>query len=175
MNIRPDTREKLPEGKSKFAITRDHPTMEGVVLDFMDTAVHWSETVPVGDPRPDDYYEQTLCYKLTVEHLKQQGSHAQTARESRQSSNDITIHKNNLRLYIKLRNKHHEDKKNRDKASPAQKAKKGKGKAKRIRDESSDEEEEDDEEDILDENILEDYEEPPSPRMLRAAKRAKRK
>jgi hypothetical protein len=93
-NVRPDTRV-LREGKNKMAITRDHPTMEDVVLEFIAGCVPW---VQFGQ-RPQEYYQHTLCSRLTDEHLVRQPKHLQNIRDKR-GGNSIDVHKNNLDLCV---------------------------------------------------------------------------
>ncbi|KAH7360756.1 hypothetical protein BKA65DRAFT_493915 [Rhexocercosporidium sp. MPI-PUGE-AT-0058] len=95
-DVRPDTRT-LKEGKNKMAITRDHKSMEDIVNDFVRDSVEWKYFD--GGCRPDDYYEYTLCSKLTKEHLAKQPKHLQTIREQR-GGNTIDIHQNNLDVYV---------------------------------------------------------------------------
>ncbi|KAH7418364.1 hypothetical protein BKA64DRAFT_700888 [Cadophora sp. MPI-SDFR-AT-0126] len=95
-DVRPDTRV-LREGKNKMAITRDHKSMEAIVLDFIQNSVEWRYFE--GGARPVDYYEHTLCSKLTKEHLAKQSKHIQAVREQR-GGNTIDIHQNNLDVYV---------------------------------------------------------------------------
>ncbi|PVH86966.1 hypothetical protein DL98DRAFT_288529 [Cadophora sp. DSE1049] len=95
-DVRPDTRV-LKEGKNKMAITRDHKSMEAIVLDFMENSIEWRYFE--GGVRPVDYYEHTLCSMLTKEHLAKQSKHIQTVREQR-GGNTIDIHQNNLDVYV---------------------------------------------------------------------------
>ncbi|KAK0121425.1 hypothetical protein ONS95_009719 [Cadophora gregata] len=95
-DVRPDVR-KLKEGKNKMAITRDHKSMEGIVLDFIRNSVEWRYFD--GGVRPLEYYEFTLCSKLTREHLAKQSKHIQTVREQR-GGNTIDIHQNNLDVFV---------------------------------------------------------------------------
>lgn len=96
-NVRPDVR-KLREGKNKMALTRDHASMQDTALDFIRNAKPWSEFGATG-LRPVDYYEHTLCYKLTIEHLVRQPKHLQKIREQR-GGNSIDTHLNNLDKYL---------------------------------------------------------------------------
>lgn len=96
-DVRPDTRV-LKEGKNKMAITRDHKSMEAIVLEFIQNSAEWR--IFKGGVRPVDYYEHTLCSKLTREHLAKQSKHIQTVREQR-GGNTIDIHQNNLDVYVR--------------------------------------------------------------------------
>jgi hypothetical protein len=99
-NVKPDTR-KLREGKNKMAITRDHSSMGDIVLDFITESKPWRFFGEDG-MRPEQYYEYTLCYLLTVEHLAKQPKHLQKVREQR-GGNTIDVHLNNLEVYLKNR------------------------------------------------------------------------
>jgi hypothetical protein len=95
-NVQPDTR-RLAEGKNKMAITRDHASMQELCLHFIQTAQSWDK---FGNGiRPTEYYEHTLCYKLTKEHLAKQPKHLQEVRE-RRGGNSIDKHLNNLDKYL---------------------------------------------------------------------------
>ncbi|CZT51737.1 uncharacterized protein RSE6_12925 [Rhynchosporium secalis] len=98
-DIRPDTRV-LKEGKNKMAITRDHKSMADIVTNFVQYPVPWTE-FNEGQPRPDNYYEFTLCSRLTKEHLAKQGKGVQAVRDDRgRGGNTLDKHQNNLDLYI---------------------------------------------------------------------------
>lgn len=107
-NVRPDVR-KLREGKNKMALTRDHASMQDIALSFIQDAKPWSQFDETG-LRPVDYYEHTLCYKLTVEHLAKQPKHLQKVRE-RRGGNSIERHLNNLDTYLAGRKKQDSERK----------------------------------------------------------------
>jgi hypothetical protein len=139
-NVLPDTRV-LREGKNKMAITRDHAGMEDLVLEFIAGSVPWAQ-FGYGQ-RPKDYYEYTLCSRLTAEHLVRQPRHLQSIREKR-GGNSIDIHKNNLDLCVANARILKENRVTFPKADPKPKAqKKRKGKIM-----------EEEEESVLDEKIL---------------------
>jgi hypothetical protein len=140
-NALPDTRV-LREGKNKMAITRDHASMEDLVLEFIAGSVPWAQ-FGYGQ-RPKDYYEYTLCSRLTAEHLVRQPRHLQSIREKR-GGNSIDIHKNNLDLCVANAKLLKENRAALPKADPKPKAQK-KRKAKVM---------EESEESVLDEKILE--------------------
>ncbi len=155
-NVLPDTRI-FPEGKNKMAVTRDHPEMAEVVMDFIRDSVPWNNE---GNQRPRDYYNQTLNYRLTLEHLNRQASHLASIRDER-GGNHIGIHLNNLELWVALQRKTKEDR-----------AKKRKGggtpeplstKRRRTENDSSS---------VLDESWMQGGSGELSPRAIRAAKRA---
>ncbi|KUJ21065.1 uncharacterized protein LY89DRAFT_424672 [Mollisia scopiformis] len=127
-NVQPDTRV-LPEGKNKMAITRDHASMEGVVRTFIEESLPWGE---FGDDgmRPEEFYEYTLNYMLTVEHLERQPKHLQRIRE-RRGGVSIDLHMNNLELYVDMVRARKEEQ--------SAKTKRGGKQKKRQRDESDDE------------------------------------
>ncbi|EKD21113.1 hypothetical protein MBM_00226 [Drepanopeziza brunnea f. sp. 'multigermtubi' MB_m1] len=154
-DVRPDTRE-LPEGKNKMAITRDHKSMAGIVTKFIRESVPWAD---VKGGRPEQYYGESLCFKLTMEHLEKQPRHLQGIREVR-GGNTIDRHKNNLDVYVenqrRVRLEQSAGKRPAEKRPAGKKTagerpakrSKGKEKAKRNRDE------EEGEESILDDEIL---------------------
>ena len=93
-NVCPDDRV-LPEGKNKMAITRDHASMKAIVDWFIANSQPWN----VSGRRTNDYYQYTLNYALTVEHLQKQPKHLQAIREKR-AGNSIDTHLNNLDVYV---------------------------------------------------------------------------
>lgn len=136
-NVQPDVRI-LPEGKNKMAITRDHSSMEGIVRSFISQSKPWNR---FGNGiRPLEYYNHTLNYMLTQEHLKKQPKHLQKIRTQR-GGVSIDLHMNNLDSYVKMRRAHRN--KSDRKAIIQNKGKK------RRRDESSDNNESD--KDVLEE------------------------
>jgi len=145
-NVRPDTRA-LREGKNKMAITRDHASMEDLVLEFIAASVPWARFG--NGQRPKDYYEYTLCSRLTAEHLARQPRHLQSIREKR-GGNSIDIHKNNLDLCVANAKLLKENRAALQKIEPKQKVQK-----KRKANVMEEGEGEDSEESVLDEKILE--------------------
>jgi hypothetical protein len=107
-NVRPDTR-RLPEGKNKMAITRDYGIMKDICLNFIRNSKLWIEFNTDGI-RPREYYEHTLCYKLTMEHLKLQPKHLHRLRKSR-GGNSIEKHLNNLDKYLAGRKEQRDERK----------------------------------------------------------------
>lgn len=91
MNIKADTRElpHEPDKKNKMAITRDSPSMEKVVNDYIENPVPWE------NPRSSDYYKNTLCYALTLNHLERQSRTRKSKRQER-GGNNVDVHLNNL-------------------------------------------------------------------------------
>ncbi|CZR66110.1 uncharacterized protein PAC_16011 [Phialocephala subalpina] len=147
-NVQPDTRVLL-EGKNKMAITRDHPSMEGIVRTFIEESKPWEKFGEKG-VRPEDYYAHTLNYALTSEHLKKQPKHLQAIRAKR-GGVSIDVHMNDLEEFVELTMQ-------RKEAKAA--LKKGKGKApakavvKREKRKRSEVKEGEDEESVIDDDIL---------------------
>jgi hypothetical protein len=88
-NVKPDIRAFADE-KNKMAITRDYPDMERVVNDFILNSQSWNRARDNAT-----YYRQTLCYALTMEHLKREPKKRQSIRDER-NGNSIDKHLNNL-------------------------------------------------------------------------------
>jgi hypothetical protein len=93
-NICPDDRV-LPEGKNKMAVTRDRASMKYIVDFFVVNSLPWDAS----NRMAADYYQYTLNYALTLEHLQKQPKHWQSIREKR-GGNSIDIHLNNLDVYV---------------------------------------------------------------------------
>jgi len=136
-NVRGDDRE-FREGRNKMAITRDHSTMLHVVNRFIETSEK------VGDKRSDDWYVHSLCYALTIHHLKHQPERRQSIREAR-DGNSVDRHLNNLDVLVERARVIREQKASQGKKSRAPRKRKVK-------------EVEFEEEDVLDDNILESIE-----------------
>ncbi|KAH9222699.1 hypothetical protein DL95DRAFT_502062 [Leptodontidium sp. 2 PMI_412] len=142
-DVRPDTRT-LKEGKNRMAITRDHKSMEDIVRTFIRESVEWKYFN--GGRRPENYYEYTLCSKLTKEHLAKQPKHLQTIREQR-GGNTIDIHQNNLDIFVA----NQELKKERAERRPSDAKRERRGRKRKNKGMSN---EEDSDESGLDEDIL---------------------
>jgi hypothetical protein len=98
----------------------------------------------VGDKRSDDWYAHTLCYALTIHHLKHQPERRQSIREAR-DGNSVDRHLNNLDVLVERARVIREQKASQGKKSRAPRKRKVK-------------EVEFEEEDVLDDNILESIE-----------------
>lgn len=88
-NVEADTRHFADE-RNKMAITRDHLEMEKVVEDFIHNSQPWNGAFDSGT-----YYPKTLCYALTMEHLKREPRKRQHVRDIR-NGNSLDKHLNNL-------------------------------------------------------------------------------
>lgn len=91
MNVRADTRQ-LPEErekKNKMAITRDSPSMEKVVNEYIKNSVSW------GGQMPQDFYKDTLCWALTAEKLNREPKSHKKKRDSR-GGNNLDVHLNDV-------------------------------------------------------------------------------
>jgi hypothetical protein len=98
----------------------------------------------VGDKRSDDWYVHSLCYALTIHHLKHQPERRQSIREAR-DGNSVDRHLNNLDVLVERARVIREQKASQGKKSRAPRKRKVK-------------EVEFEEEDVLDDNILESIE-----------------
>jgi hypothetical protein len=160
-NVQPDVRV-LREGKNKMAITRDHESMEEICEDFIRTSLPWAEF----GHRPQKYYQYTLSYALTMEHLDKQPKHIQAVRQGR-GGNHIDLHQNNLDLYMAIGRGIREDKSGRPKISrqPRQNRKR------KERDEDT---ESVDPENVLNPNILDEDRDYTEPRLSKRPRRSLR-
>jgi hypothetical protein len=164
-NVQPDVRT-LREGKNKMAITRDHETMEEICYDFIATSLPWAEFPPYGT-RPENYYQRTLSYALTAEHLDKQPKHLQAVREGR-GGNRIDLHQNNLDLYIAINRDIREGK------SLKPKTKRGAPRQNRKRKARDDDTKSVNSESVLDPDILGEPTEPRPSKRLRRSPRHRR-
>jgi hypothetical protein len=73
--------------------------MSAIVQEFVAYSIPWSQFGREGK-RPEEYYEYTLSYALTDEHLARQPKHLSKIRELR-GGNHLDIHRNNLDLRVK--------------------------------------------------------------------------
>ena len=90
-----DCRE-FKEGRNKMSITRDYPSMRGIVEDYLSSAPSLGEDRA---PGLDGWYKHSLSLRLTEEHLRRQPSIRQSVRGIR-AGNSIDIHKNNLDVLV---------------------------------------------------------------------------
>ncbi|KAG4444081.1 hypothetical protein IFR05_000434 [Cadophora sp. M221] len=160
-DVRPDTRT-LKEGKNRMAITRDHKSMEDIVRTFIRESVEWKYFH--GGRRPDNYYEYTLCSKLTREHLAKQPKHLQSIREQR-GGNTIDIHQNNLDIFVV----NQELKKERAERRPLEGKRRGRKRKNREKSPDEDSGESGLDEDILQRGLNSAQSRPLRPKMTEAA------
>lgn len=78
-NVRGDNRRFRKETSNKMAITRDYKQMLNLVEDYVRDSQPW----PVGEPRPVDWFKDSLCKKLTDYHLDHQPRGRQNVRNNR--------------------------------------------------------------------------------------------
>lgn len=88
LNVLPDDR-RLPEGKNRMAITRDHIQMLPLVERFV------KESTPKGEWD----YDETLCCALTATHLSLEPEFRQDVREMR-GGNHLGVHRGDLEKYV---------------------------------------------------------------------------
>ncbi len=134
------------------------------MTDFIKDSVSWNIQ---GNQRPRDYYNQTLNYLLTEEHLSKQARFLGWARNER-GGNNIGIHKNDLEKWVELQNKMKEDK-----AQERARGKERGGPSKQPRSKRKIVESDDDGDGEEAEEAVDDAGEL-SPRATRAAKRARK-
>jgi hypothetical protein len=126
-NVQPDTRVFPHEPKNRMAVTRDHPEMRNIVMDFINNQPGWDINNPYR-------YEETLSYKLTTEHIRLEPGARRNVRE-RRGGNTIDKHLNNLKAFIDgnkdMRTKKGRAERNANKIAESRPAKKTSPKRKR--------------------------------------------
>ncbi|EHK98161.1 hypothetical protein M7I_6069 [Glarea lozoyensis 74030] len=142
LDVVPDCRVLL-EGHNRMAINRDHKKMEHICLDFIQN----SQPGQKQNTDSDEWYKDTLSYRLTKYHITHQPNHIKGIRGER-GGNNIDIHLGNTEVYAR----NELTKKRR--APGERKAPSGNGRGKRKRNDDQVFEDDDEEEFIPDANIF---------------------
>jgi hypothetical protein len=136
LNVQPDDR-KLPEGRNKMAVTRDHEILYTIVERFKQKSVSLQPGAPF-------VYADTLCHELNEEHMALQPA-VREAKRSMAGGNNLSIHRGDLHIFASNEETKQEEVKQKRKRTKARKA------GKEVENEEEEEEEEKDLDDLFDE------------------------